>query len=184
MLIVIDGGVNISWWCKQRCCDGVGIGCVTFALIVLITQTILLEGQGIMWDNYENIQLGPWIIQVKCFCALLLFFQKLFAAGYFWWNYSMAHLFPNKDSTKCAGGSSPFVRKQGIVTLFTNNGIPRKHNAAIVQSPVHVASHLEDFSILSSIMYSINITYRISLQDFNTDHCNNYTNHCRISCKG
>ena len=56
----------------------------------------------------------------------------------------MAHLFPNKDSTKCAGGSSPFVRKQGIVTLFTNNGIPRKHNAAIVQSPVHVASHLED----------------------------------------
>ena len=57
----------------------------------------------------------------------------------------MAHLFPNKDSTKCAGGSSPFVRKQGIVTLFTNNGIPRKHNAAIVQSPVHVASHLEDF---------------------------------------
>ena len=26
------------------------------------------------------------------------------------------HLFPNKDSTKCAAGSSPFVRKEGIVT--------------------------------------------------------------------
>ena len=117
------------------------------------THSIWRLRDRVMWDNYENIQLGPWIIQVKCFCALLLFFQKLFAAGYFWWNYSMAHLFPNKDSTKCAGGSSPFVRKQGIVTLFTNNGIPRKHNAAIVQSPVHVASHLEDFSILLSIMW-------------------------------
>ena len=135
------------WWGRNWLCD------LWTDRVNYTTHSIWRLRDRVMWDNYENIQLGPWIIQVKCFCALLLFFQKLFAAGYFWWNYSMAHLFPNKDSTKCAGGSSPFVRKQGIVTLFTNNGIPRKHNAAIVQSPVHVASHLEDFFILLLIMW-------------------------------
>ena len=37
----------------------------------------------------------------------------------FWWNYLRALVvsifFPNKASTKCAAGSSPFVRKEGIV---------------------------------------------------------------------
>ena len=40
------------------------------------THSIWRLRDRIMWDNYENIQLGPWIIQVKCFCALLLFFSE------------------------------------------------------------------------------------------------------------
>ena len=41
-----------------------------------------------------------------------------------------------------------------------------------------------DIIIKWSIIYSIKILNWISLQGFNTDHCNNYTDHCRISCKG